>query len=532
MRSACKLLVVLVFLTVEPTSAQQLRCLPFGNHSCVPGQTFTITAGLSSLPPGSSASNWKIWVNGTAYVGSSLNFVPPVDQDPYEYLYWATVTVTFPGGSQQNLDSRYNGDGRPGDLIAIGNAGLLTSVKWINGFPLHERDWTDGTENGRDIPPNDGPHWAGDSSYPACYQRSLPTQAERKTSGNGNNNVNLRYSLSVGLYWINGAGQFEAQTWPGWGYSLDDQPYVAGAANVHTTPVLPDYILKHIVKLHFHFVAIYSVDGAGRYLGTRTVYTPIYGVFMDPNGMFPPYWRGDIETNPRQRKPWVEILDNAIAHATFDGENKTVTTERQAIDNLTRDLYVWPIRPNGPGIFEYDPEHRRYYAHNQWFWVPPREPLKFDLWNMALSYIGDCQDFAAYLEAQARSLGILGLGKRRIGQSIQTNPILYASRDPFYGTWETPNFGFHQMVDWFYGAPQPIYDWAFGFANPDPFPPWILAVGFTMPQYEGYLTADPTWWSAPFILGGADPFYNTSESILSSRRETPPPGGPPPGEEP
>ena len=501
--------IVLAVVILSPASAfcdAHLSCQPNADTTCPPGASISITAS-GTPPPGGSIGNYKIWVNGVSNPGPSYTLVTDPTKDPYEYIYWSTATAYLQGGGTQELDSRTVGvgDGRPGDVIAISTVGTLQSVKYDNDYPLYKRGVTNGDgSHGRDITK---PQWTGgEYSEPVCILRGNMLNVTFHTIGNGtNNNVTLRYYATESL----------AHTASAWPFSFGPVYYTAGTDGGFTTPAFPSYIYRHSMTLRFRFVAVFSADGVERQLQDTAVSTYVYNVFSDPTTTFPPYHVADVETNPMQNKAWVEILDNAITHSTTSLSNDTVVDTFTALQQLTTDLYVWPGRPDGPGSSLYSPTRPMYYYYNG-----DGIEVRYDLWGMSLNTNGDCQDFSAYLECQARSLGISGVTKINLGPSngtrkFVTNPVIFCGKSPPAAT---TIFNFHQMM-----YMSGIFDWAVAFDTPDIYGhPWTLATGFSQSQEYSALVNHPVVpslppvWSATFALGGADPMYGGLPTFLAS----------------
>ncbi len=510
-RSEMLMCLASMLLAARP-ALSQLHCTPGEDKMGAPGVEVTLNASYTgSLPPPpyGYVDNYVIYVNGTAHSGQSYTFTPTLN--PSEYVYYATATKHVLGQATDVSSLDTAGDGRAGDLIAIQGCGVDT-VLYTGDYPLYTR----GTGSGQDVP---RPQWTQTSSWPACYGVGSAVILNFHTTGSGSNNgVNLQYTATGDLTKQDGASEGAA----GWPFAVGSTSYTAGAITILTTPNLPAYVYKHYLQLSFNWSVVFSVDSARATFAYQQVVTPIEAVFTDPNATFPPYHVADDPNNPLQTKPWYEIIDNALDHVTGGGNNMTVTDPVTAMANLTTDLYVWPNEPWGPGSSWYNPSAPpNYYGYN--LGSSPGE-LRYNLWGMAMNSSGDCQDFAAYLECEADSLGITGVGKVRLGApnggGFVVTPAIacgeYAPHDPSF------SFNFHQMTWWVGGGG--VYDWAVAHPNVwwPTVPPWYLSVGFSQAQQYSEVVAapwdeyNPPAWSSVFGLGANDPLYNNLPTLLGS----------------
>jgi hypothetical protein len=497
---------VVLLITHGLYANAQLHCLPTGNNAIIPGNSWVITAGVGQIPPGAYVDNYKIWVNGVPHNGNTYTLVTSPSLDPYEYIYYATATFHYQNQAY-TIDSRTPspaGDGRSGDLIAI-SVGQLDTVLYTGDFPLYERNYYSGNIKGRDVP---RPQFSAAGNFPVCYARGSAMTANFHTTGSGtNNNVTLKYTVTAQLLYPDpDTGYLIPENVPGWPLNIPPTPYTAGLTTAFTTPSLPNYIFKHFLKLDFSLVAIYSVDQSSLVRSLIAITTPVYAVFSDPNATFPPYHVGDDDNNPLQTKPWYEIIENAINHVTNGDRNATVTDTFSAVQNLTTDLYVWPNRPDGPSTSVYNYQYPRFYLRDS-----GQQIVRFNLWGMTLGTRGDCQDFAAYLECQARSLGISNVQKIHLGTpyggAFTTNPTIPCgdSAAQVYG------FNFHQMAYWPDGGG--IFDWAIAYPYSDGEHPWTLSIGFSQSQQyssliQSFSLSNSPAWSPSFALGNPDPVFS------------------------
>jgi hypothetical protein len=496
-----------LLLCLTPTVARsQVYISPVGNYIKAPNASWTITMSI-----GVPHSNPIIWVDGVAHPGTSYTIPPDTTKDPKEYLYWGTVTLNL-NGQQVQWSSLVNGPARPGDLISTTSHGV-TGIEFVSDYPLYQRDWHSNPLHGRDVPtPTVVP---GGHNFPACYQRSAAMQLQVSTSGTGaNNGVTVEYLVNTNL--LDGSDVIW-QADHGWTAFTPGVPFTV------TTPALPGYIYKHSLFHTYKVAVLFAYDPP---MGDRerrviwaydTITTPIYAVFSNPVSTFPPYRLHDVATNSLQTPPWYEIMDNAVNHVSIGGTDRTVTAENVAMKNLTHDMHVWPSRPDGPGVAKYNPNSPLFYFYNS----PSGTEVRFDLWGMALTKVGDCQDFSAYLECQARTLGIPNVSKINYGpagHNFETKPVTFCGSS---GPAASTNFVFHQLTYWASGGG--IYDWSVSFPSPDAYGhPWTLAIGFSQSQEKTWLfkralnSLLPPVWSATFALGNEDPMYGNLPTWLAS----------------
>lgn len=132
--------------------------------------------------------------------------------------------------------------------------------------------------------------------------------------------------------------------------------------------------------------------------------------------------------------------------------------------------------------------------------------LRFDLFNMMKNTRGDCQDFAAYLECQARSVGIPDVQKIHLGGTQFNGGFTFpAVKRAGTTTFQAGEFNFHQRTYWSTGGG--IYDWAIGFQSGGT-PDWTLALGSSQAQELSalVLTGTPTF-STAFAINDVDPVF-------------------------
>jgi hypothetical protein len=511
------LLIGAIALFSRHLDAQTLVVSPSGYGWGTSGGYFTITVGLNgSLPPGAYVDNYVIYVKNpgqsyTPHSGSSYTIGPT--PNPSEYIYYATAVKHFMGQSFPMTSATAD--------RAFTNLYALT-VTYNGDCPLYTR------QSQQDVPE---PQWTGASpSWPACYVVGNSVSAAFTTAGSGNNGVNLLFRVRCDLL----KQTLVSEGAPGWPYDSGWQPYTAGSGTFGT-PALPAYVYKHYLDVTLNWGLQFATGNDPPISVVQQHFvTPVEAVFADPNGTFPPYHYADDPANhpATQNKPWYEIIDCALCHVTQGGTNLTVTDRATAMRNLTTDLYVWPTGSWGPGSSKYNPSQPNFYLYHA-----AQGEIRYDLWGMAQNSNGDCQDFAAYLECQADSLGIGGVAKERLGQPYGSIPVY----DPGTGEWDMHGgdfytnpavpcgtdastyllalansqyygFSFHQMTCWSNG----IYDWAVAYPYSIPIP-WFLALGASLAQMYNPPTGPdvlfgsigtpgyPPAWSPAFALGGSDP---------------------------
>ena len=494
------LLIVCYFLVAAIASHAQAYINHSGNDVCSPGDSFTIT-----LTMGLPYSNPIIWVNGQAHNGLSYTIQTTAADNPREYIYYGTVTLNTMG-QQINWDSRVNGPARPGDLICIKTG--VNSIAFPGSYSLYERFWTsaDGTQNGHEVP-DPAVNFTTGGFYPVSYQRSSAMQLQYNTIGLGQSNgVTVQYQVPLTL--VDGPDRI-------WSTTTDWTSFSPGQSFSVTTPALPGYIYRHILQHQYYISVVFAYQPPVLGIRERRVvstYDPIntavLAVFIDPNTTFPNHHLYDQPTQPIETRPWYELMGCAIDHITVGGTVRTVTTEQDAMKRMTPDLYVYPNRPAGPSTScLYNPSKiAQFYAYN--LGSNSTHPnIRFDLYGMILNTNGDCQDFSAYLECQARCVGITNVQKIQLGTPFGTgfnyNPVMKCGTTTF----QAGGFSFHRMTYWSTGGG--IYDWAIAFPSGTA-PGWQLSLGASqLQEYNALVVADSysPLWSTPFAINNTDPVY-------------------------
>ncbi len=494
--NACTCVIMCFCSILGGNAHSQVYISQAGNYICSPSDAFTIT-----MTVGIPYQNPVIWVDGQPHAGLSYTIQTTTEDNPREYLYYGTVTLNYMG-HLTNWDSRVDGPARSGDLICIDSH--VQNISFPNSYLLYERAWVsaDGTLNGHDVP--SPPITTGKPGYPVSLQQSSTMQMNYDTNGMGAANGVTVEGQSVTTL-LDGPDQI-------WTFTSPWTSSPPGTGFTITTPALPGYIYTHTLQHTYLLSVVFAYQPPAPQQRERRVIdasdpitTKVYAVFKDPNAMFPPYHQNDVLAASLEHRPWYEVIDAAIAHITQDGAVRTVTAEPDAMARLTTDLYVFSNRPNGPSTkAKYDFRLPSYYGINVRF---DSTELRFNLWDMINDPIGDCRDFAAFLECHAKSVGISNVQKIRLTGPFNFKPLMNCGSNTFI----KDNFAYHQIV--YLGGN--VYDWAVGFQSGGT-PAWILALNFTKTQEINaiVLSSGFTDWTSPFSLGAADPNVNNLPTLL------------------
>lgn len=356
-------------------------------------------------------------------------------------------------------------------------------------------------------------HWQSgqvitDWNYPAGYVAGANPFIQFGLSVSALNNLTAKYDFRLDLL-----GE-SAQGYP---FEVFKQSLSGGFNNTLICPSLPNYVYSHNFRLRI-WMYFWAPDDEAYVPYQSWQYNPApteadvdvtnrwYATFSDPNFTFPRYKGGGVGSF--QTIPWYQIIEDALDHVTRSGADKTVmvTQPEIGLQKLTTDLYVRPNRPNGPGTPLYNPDaEAQYYRYSS-----VDNAIVFDLRLMWQIPMGDCQDFAAFLESEARSLGISNVGKRRLGTPyggmFWYYPLKFCGSGSFRGPGSNDYFIFHHLVSRSGG----IYDFAVGFVNQNPPPNWRLALGSSTTTEESdlifnFVSGNYPTWSSVFSLGQHEP---------------------------